>query len=264
MPKLILMLVVFALAIGACKKDKGDPALLEEAPKDTFIPRMNTKYEYRISEDGVATATATKWIDGGKDSSGIKLYNLHTNIASPYGDMALDNKLYVASGKTYTSFNMPDAWFALVAELKKNPGVEVIEARTTGFPGYMIMENSLKEGSKLTWEVPGKTGQYLKYIQKASGSNVTMTQEITQEPGTVTAVETITVPAGSFNCSKFVYNTSQKQEISVDGGQKMVRTGTENLTVWMAHGIGVVKQEAVTTFAGTTTNSSIVLINTKK
>lgn len=249
-----------------CKKDKGDAASLQEAPKDTFIPRLNTKYEYRIAEEGVAVATATKWIDGGKDSSGIKVYNLHTNVASPYGDMALDNSLYVANGKTYTGFNMPDAWYALVTELKKTPGIEVIEARTTGFPGYMVMENSIKEGSKLTWEIPGKTGQYLKYLQKSSGSNITleMTQEITQLPGSAVMVENITVPAGTFTCSKFVYNSSQRQEIKMDNGLKMVRIGTENVALWMAHGIGVIKQENTTDFDGATSTSSIVLTNTKK
>lgn len=258
--------LVCCLAISACKKDKGDTVLLPEAPKDTFIPRMNTKYEYRISEGGVAVATATKWIDGGKDSSGINVYNLHTNVASPYGDMAMDNSLYVANGKTYTSFNMPDAWYALVKELEKQPNIEVQEAKALGFPGYMVLENSVKEGSKLTWEIPGTTGQYLRYLQKSSGSSVKfeVTQEIVQKPGTVTLVEMITVPAGRFTCSKISYVSTQKQVIKIDGGQEMLREGTESVTLWMAHGIGVIKQQTTTDFAGAQSVSEIVLTNIKK
>ncbi|WP_410221299.1 hypothetical protein [Pedobacter sp.] len=263
--KWILMLLILGLTANACKKDKSETTKLKEADKNSFVPRLNTRYIYSIIEDDVNIGTATKWIDGGKDSMGIQIYNLHTNIAAHGMDMALDNSLYVANGKTYTSFNMPDAWYALVAELKKTPNVVVEEAKTTGFPGYMVMENAIRENATLTWEIPGITGQYLRYVQKQSGSNTTfeVTQEIVQKPGNVVAVETITVPGGTFVCSKFVYTSSQQQIIKVDGKQMMSRDGTETITLWMAHGVGVVKQENATVFGGTTSSSTIVLNNIK-
>lgn len=263
--KWMLMLLVLGLTVNACKKDKSETGKLKEADKNSFVPRLNTKYTYSIVEDGVNIGTATKWIDGGKDSIGLQVYNLHTNIASQGVDMALDNSLYVANGKTYTSFNMPDAWYVFVAELRKMPNVVVQEAKTTGFPGYMVMENAIRENSTLTWEITETTGQYLKYIQKQSGNDVTFEflQEIVQNPGTAVAVETITVPGGTFVCSKFVYTSSQEQNIKVDDKPMMSRNGTETVTLWMAHGVGVVKQENETVFGGAATKSTIVLNNIK-
>lgn len=260
----MLVLLVVTTAMVACKKEKGT-AVLKEADKNSYVPRLNTKYTYSIINDDVNVGTATKWIDGGKDSAGIQVYNLHTNVSVAGSDMAMDNGMYVANGKTYASFNMPDAWYLLVEELRKIPNVQVVEARAIGFPGYIIVENAIKENSKLTWQVPAKTGQYLKYIQKQSGNNVEIEvlQEIVQNEGTATAVETITVPGGTFVCSKFLYTTAQKQQTNVDGKPMMNATGTETITLWMAHGIGVVKQEIKTIFNGNTTNATIVLNNIK-
>ncbi|WP_293302537.1 hypothetical protein [Pedobacter sp. UBA4863] len=210
-------------------------------------------------------ATATKWINGGKDSAGIQVYNLHTNIVAQGMDMALDNSLYIANGKTYMGFNMPDAWYAFVSELKRMPNVVVEEAKTTGFPGYMVMENVIRENSILTWEIPGITGQYLRYIQKQGESNTSfeVTQKILQNPGAVEAVETITVPAGTFVCSKFVYTSSQEQIIKGSGNTPISRNGTDNVTLWVAHGVGVVRQENKTVFGGVASKSTIVLNNIK-
>lgn len=257
----VFSIAVLALSLSACKKDKEDSLPREEAPKESFIPRMNTKYTYSIIEEDINVGTATKWIASGMDSAGISVYNLHTNILAYGQDMALDNKLYVVNGKTYTDFNMPDAWYVFVENLKNTPNTKLEKAEAIGFPGYMVMENPIRENSKLTWELPAITGQYIKYSQKHSDKTVTyeISQEIKQSPGHVTAVEKITVPAGTFTCAKFVYETNQSQSIKIDGKSMGTHTGTETISLWMAHGIGVVKQETESIFSGTPSNSTIVL-----
>jgi len=246
----LLILLFFGLVISGCEKDDTDKPI-EDADKETYVPRSNVKYEYKTTSDGENIGTSTKWIDGSRDSSGIKLYNLHTNLTIAGSSMQLDNELYVANGRTYTQVNMPEAWYKMVEELKKSPDIIVEEAKTTGFPYYNVMENALREGSKLTWEVPGTTGQYIRYKRKdGSGPIFEVNQKLVQHPGEVKKIETITVPAGTFPCAKFVYEISQQQNAS---------SGTETITVWMAHGIGVVKQENVTVFNGNTTSSTTVL-----
>lgn len=123
-PKLILMLLVFAAAMVACKKEKGT-AVLQEADKNRFLPRLNAKYTYSILSNDINVGTVTKWIDRGKDSVGLQVYNLHTNMSIAGEVMVLDNSLYIADGKTYAGFNMPDAWYLLVEGLSKLPDVQV-------------------------------------------------------------------------------------------------------------------------------------------
>jgi len=257
----VFSIAVLAFSLNACKKDKEESLPRKEAPKESFIPRMNTKYTYSIIEEDINVGTATKWIASGKDSAGISVFNLHTNILAYGQDMALDNRLYVANGKTYTDFNMPDAWYVFIEGLKTMPNTTLEKAETKGFPGYMVMENAIRENSKLTWEVPAATGQYIKYKQKQADKFITyeMSQEIKQFPGAVTAVEKITVPAGTFTCAKFIYKTTQSQSIKINGKSMGTQTGTETISLWMAHGIGVVKQQTETIFSGTTSNSTIVL-----
>ncbi|MGE8426747.1 MAG: hypothetical protein ACN6O7_02680 [Sphingobacterium sp.] len=264
--KLVFAIALSLLALGSCKKDEENAPPREEGPKESFIPRTNVKYTYSIIEEDLNIGTAIKWINGGKDSAGISVYNLHTNIQAYGYDMALDNRLYVANDRTYTDFNMPDAWYVFIEGLKNMPNTTLEKAETKGFPGYMVLENAIRENSKLTWEVPDVTGQYIKYKQKQADKTITyeMSQEIKQFPGLVTAVEKITVPAGTFTCAKFVYKTSQSQSIKIDGSNKGTKTGTETVSLWMAHGIGVVKQENETVFAGTTSKTAIVLNNISK
>ena len=256
----LLMLLVFGLVISGCEKNDTDKPI-EDADAETYVPRSNVKYEYKTTSDGGNVGTATKWINGSRDSSGIKLFNLHTNLTIAGSSMELDNELYVANGKTYTQVNMPDAWYMIVEELKKSPDIIVEEAKTTGFPYYNVMGNALLKGSKLTWEVPETTGQYIRYRRKDAGSTVLeMTQKLVQHPGEAEDIETITVPAGTFPCARFVYESSQEQLLKIDGQTATTASGTETITVWMAHGIGVVKQESITLFNGSTT-SSITILN---
>ena len=257
--KSLLLLLVLGLSVSACQKDDA-AAPVEDAAEDSYVPRTNVKYEYSVTEDGENIGTVTKWIDGSRDSSGIKLYNVHSNLVFSGGAVGLNNKMYVANGRTYTELDMPEAWKLVVEEMKKNPDIILEEAKYTGFPAYMVMENAMREGSKLTWEIPATMGQYFRYRNKDSQSTqIEMTQTIVQHPGAVEEIETITVPAGTFSCSKFVYEISQEQVAKINGDVFMTASGTETITLWMAHGIGVVKEENITLFNGNTNNTVTVL-----
>jgi len=257
--KFLLLLLILGFSVGACGKDDA-AAPVEDAAADSYIPRSNVKYEYSVTEDGENIGTLTKWIEGSRDSSGIKLYNLHSNFVFSEGTIGMDNEMYVANGRTYMKLDMPEAWKLVVEEMKKNPDIIVEEAKYTGFPAYMLIENAMREDSKLTWEIPATMGQYFRYRGKDSQSDkIEITQTTVQHPGAVAALETLTVPAGTFTCSKFVYEISQEQVAKINGDVFMNASGTETITLWMAHGIGVVKEENITLFNGNTNNTVTVL-----
>ncbi|SEM56521.1 hypothetical protein SAMN05216436_105194 [bacterium A37T11] len=258
--KSLILWLIFGFSLIACHKDGTDtPA--EDVPENSYIPKTNVKYEYNISEDGENIGTLTKWIDESRDSSGIKLYSLHSNLVFSEGSLGITNEMYVANGKTYTKLDMPEAWKLVEEEMKKNPDIIVEESKYTGFPAYMIIENAMREGSKLTWEIPVTMGQYFRYRDKDSQSpKIEITQTIEQHPGAVVTLETLTVPAGTFPCSKIVYQISQEQVAKINGDVFMSASGMETITLWMAHGIGVVKEDNITVFDGNT-NHTITVLN---
>ncbi len=255
----LFILLILGLVISGCENEtKDNPA--PDAEPESFIPRSGVKYEYTITEDGENIGTATKWIDGSRDSSGLKLYNLHSSFNFAEGSITMDNEMYVAKGKTYTQVNMPEAWYMVIEELKKDPDIIVEDARLIGFPAYVLMENALRKGSKVTWEVPETMGQYIRFRRKDDAGTVfEISQTLVQHPGEAEDVESVTVPAGTFTCAKFVYKISQEQILKIDGQTATTVSGTETITTWMAHGTGVVKEEDITVFDGSTSSTTTVL-----
>ncbi|MBN8782939.1 MAG: hypothetical protein J0G98_07740 [Terrimonas ferruginea] len=205
----------------------------------TFIPAQNKKFVYDIQSDG-STGTATQWISGQKDSSGIKVYNLHSEIESSGTTMPLDNKIFTLNGKTYNEIKVPEAWNYVITLLNNMPNTTVTNAQLFGFPAYMTMENVIRNGSVLSLDGPLQQGQRIDYI--SNGDQCSMVQNIMLESGT-SVVETIQVPAGSFVCNKFSYAYYNEITSTTRYGT-LVGNGEEQIDVWVAHGIGIVKQQS--------------------
>ena len=186
---------------------------------------------------------ATQWISGEKDSSGITVFNLHTNIETSGSLMPTDNKIFSIKGKSYTEIKVPDAWYEYVALLGQIPGIKVTKAEVTGYPAYMVMENVLKGGSIITTEGALVQEQLIEYT--SNGKPGSSHHEIVQITGSA-KVETITVPAGSFVCNKFSYEVDTGITAK-SGDTQETGNGNEKITIWMAHGIGMVKQESTVT-----------------
>lgn len=233
------MLAIFVMA--SCSKEPA--ADVEPAPVKTFIPENNRKFVYKIESDGGAAGTVTQNISGSQDSSGITVYNLHSVVQASESSMTMDNKLFAVKGKTYTEIKVPDAWYAYVALFDKMPGIKVTKTELSGYPAYMVMENALKDGSVITTEGALAQEQLIEYTN--NGKPGSSHQEIVQLSGTA-KVETITVPAGSFVCNKFSYEVMTKITAKA-GNVQETGNGNEKITVWMAHGVGIVKQESAAT-----------------
>jgi hypothetical protein len=118
------------------------------------------------------------------------------------------------------------------------------------------MDNAIKENSLLTFQGQvGQPGQYLKY--KITAGTTTTTYELTQTvryyEGKVVAVENLTTPGGTFVCSKWAYSFDSYNETRVGGNVLSSGETHEDVVMWTAHGIGVVKSVNTTSNGVSTT-----------
>lgn len=224
-----------------------------------FIPSDKKKYHYEIRDQEGIVGQAIKEVAGTEDSSGLTLYTIRTLITTDNGETTLNNKMFAASGKTVTELVMPDMWNDIIDMLKSLPDMTVVEATPVGFPAYEIMDNPLSTSSKLTYSGPAKQGQYIKMVQHNDDGDDTyeVIQEIKYNPGEVVAVENLEVVAGTFACSKWEYSMDNTQIMKLNGVELNRKSFHEKVTLWTAHGIGIVKSLNVTE-SGT---SSTVLTN---
>ncbi len=233
--------LMITLTLASCTKETvSNP---EPKSNATFIPAKNKKFLYTIKSDGSGSGTATQWITGERDSAGIKVFNLHTVIESANTTMPLDNKMFAIKGKTYNEIAVPEMWQQIIKVLEAMPNTTVSKAELFGFPAYQTMENALKDGSRISLDGPLLQGQRIDYV--TNGTACSMTQELLYMSG-LAKVEQITVPAGTFTCNKFSYEVDMKITTKHGEGEE-TGNGNEKITVWMAHGIGIVKQESKAT-----------------
>jgi hypothetical protein len=233
-----LLMITIGTSCEQAAEDFDDPQNSDNT--SGFIPGGNRKYIYSVETDGGAGGTVTQRVSGTRDSSGITVYNLQSVIQASGASMTLNNNLFVIGGKTYTEIKVPDAWYQNVALLNQMPNVRVTKAVVSGYPAYMVMDHALKDGSKIAISGPPVQEQLIEYT--SSGNPGSVKQEIVHIAGTG-KVETIKVPAGSFVCSRFSYEVATTITTRV-GNIQETANGNEKVTVWMAQGIGMVKQQS--------------------
>ncbi len=236
----ITIALPMTIAVGTgCKKNKDGMKQPDAAAN--FIPPENKKLIYNIESEGESQGTATVFITGTKDSTGITVYTERSVIEDTAGRMiVLDNKRFDLKGKTYTEIKVPEAWYTTVALFGSMPDIRITKTEVFGYPAYIMMENALKNGSVISTDGALIQGQRIEYTNK--GEAGLMQQEIVQSSGTA-VVETIQVPAGSFTCNKFSYEVLTKITNRL-GSSEYTGNGEEKITIWMAHGIGMVQQES--------------------
>lgn len=231
-------ILFFLIITSGCEKrpvEKDDQEL-----SANFIPSKNKKYIYRIETNGKYAGKATQWISGEKDSSGIIVYNLQSLLETPDVTINMDNKVFVLEGKTYNEMVIPEAWNQTLKLFDAMPNIHVVKSEFFGYPAYLTMENLIRENSILSLSGPSLQGQRIEYTNKGEPSS--LEQNLILEPG-VSSVETVEVAAGSFVCNKFTYSTRSKI-ININKEGEFLSNGEEHITVWVAHGIGTIKQQS--------------------
>lgn len=229
--------------ITGCGDDPEEPlpgAGGSDTPAADFIPGKGRKYEYAVENDDGSGGVATRWISAEGDSVGIKVYNMRTDVSAYGYTIPLNDKIFSIHGKTYTEIKLPDAWYQTIAVLDAMPDVEVLNTAIVGYPAYLSMTNPISNTSKI--EVSGPASQEQRVSYTDHGKAGVMTQTLIHNAGT-SAVETLQVPAGTFVCNRFSYTITKETTIEL-GDHTDTMTASEQITMWMAHGIGMVKVES--------------------
>lgn len=225
---------VFLIHAACDTSEEGEPKPVKESTN--FVPTKGRKYVYKVESEG-ASAQATRWIESEFDSLGIKVSEMLTEI-SAFGQLILLNdNIFSINGKTYTEIKLPDAWYQTVDMLDAMPQIEVINTEIVGYPAFLTMDNVIRDGSRLEVSGPIQQEQRIEYTDYDNPGS--MLQTLLTHAGTAT-VETLELPAGSFVCNKFTYQITKTITITV-GDDTDTMNGVENITLWVAHGIGMVK-----------------------
>ncbi|MBO9615464.1 MAG: hypothetical protein J7619_22380 [Dyadobacter sp.] len=241
--KSALALAVLAMSFTACKDDDnpnpdgGDNGGTEKA----FIPSKDKNYNYKVTDsDGTISDMVTKIVST-KDSAGMAVHTIHNIIKEDGDEMTLVSKAYAKGGTTTNELPYPSAMQALVTQI--NEFAFISDIKITGFPQYQLLENNGKVNSALTFKGdPIKVLLELEIPTEDEGSILgKLESRLTYKNGKAVAEESVTTPAGSFNCTKWEYSYEVYAKLETEVTQPEITTETVNVTLWTAPGVGVVK-----------------------
>jgi hypothetical protein len=231
-------LVVTIMLLGAaCNTDEEEIKPTPGEETSNFIPTKGKKYVYKVESEG-GSAEATRWISGETDSVGINVQTMRTDISAFGQTITLSDNIFSIKGKTYTQFKLPDAWYQSIRMLDALPDFEIINTDIVGYPAYMTMDNIIKDGSKLEVSGPVQQEQHVEYTDDDEPGS--MEQILLTHAGTA-MVETLQLPAGTFVCNKYTYQVTKTITINA-AGRTDTMNGVEDITLWVAYGVGMVKQ----------------------
>ena len=241
--KTALALAVLAMSFTACKDDDnpnpdgGDNGGTEKA----FIPSKDKKYSYKVTDSDGTTSDMTTKIVSTKDSAGMAVHTIHNIIEEDGDEMTLVSKAYAKGGTTTNELPYPSAMQTLVTQI--NEVAYISEFKITGFPQYQLLENNGKVNSALTFKGdPIKVLMELEIPTEDDGSIIgKLEARLTYKNGKAVAEESVTTPAGNFNCTKWEYTYEVYTKFETEVTQPDITTETVNVTLWTAPGVGIVK-----------------------
>jgi uncharacterized protein DUF3108 len=230
----------------ACEKDNNALTIEEETAVDYFIPRDKNVYHYEVTGTDGEIATRDIFVNNYRDSGGIAVTNVRTDISSKGEVLTTFNDMYSLKGRTTVKIDKADFLLKALAKMKvaiEQAGGKITKSELSGYPYRMNFDNALLEGGKLDFSGPSIHKYELSYITGTGSTQVRIdiVQDITFFAGEVEKVEQVTVPAGTFTCNKFFYTMNTKQVTKMNGSIMNTLDNTEEIELWMAHGIGDVK-----------------------
>ena len=239
-----LMLAIAAISLASCKDDKdnikpddGNPATEDKG----FLPNKDEVYTYRISDsDGTKSSSVMKVVNV-KDSSGISVYNIENEIQEGNVFVTTRNRAFSKGGLTTYELFYEDALNALYANAEEFAVIEDVTMK--GFPHKQVMENKGTVGSTITFsKTPMEINMALLIpIDEDDSIEADLETKITYLDGKVTKQETITTPAGTFNCSKWEYKYEMYMKLSSLFIPVEEQEAVYTVELWTAPGIGIVK-----------------------
>lgn len=225
----------------ACKDDKdlaGDGGLQVDA--NAIIPTKGKTYTYQITdEDGSVTTQVTR-VKNVRDSAGVAVHDIENRISGDDSEVVLMMKAFSKNGMTTNEISMPASYASLLEEFKDSDFVKSI--KITGFPQYQHLENSGAVGNKMTFKGdPIRLNLVLGYEDDGQEFTTEIDAALTYKNGVVKKVESITTPAGTFNCSKWDYSYELITKTFLNGKLQEQTNEMRLVSEWTAPGVGIVK-----------------------
>lgn len=241
--KSALALAVLAMSFIACKDDDnpnpdgGDNGGTEKA----FIPTKDKSYIYKITDSDGETGDMITKIVSTKDSAGMDVHTINNFVRENEEERTFISKAYAKSGTTINELPYPLAMKEMVNEI--NDIAYISDFKVTGFPQFQYLENNGKVNSALTFKGdPIKVLMELEIPVGDEGSVIgKLEARMTYKNGKAVAEESVTTPAGNFNCTKWEYTYEVYTKFETEVTQPDITTETVNVTLWTAPGVGVVK-----------------------
>lgn len=236
-------LAVVALSFTACKDDDnvnpdgGNGGGTEKV----FIPSKDKRYIYKITDsDGEEGDLITK-VASTKDSAGMTVYTIENFVRENEEERTFISKAYAKGGTTTNVLPYPIVLKELQNQI--NDIAYISEFKVTGFPQYQFLENNGKVNSALTFQGdPIKLIMELEIPVGDEGSVVgKLEARMTNKNGKAVAEESVTTPAGTFNCTKWEYSYDVYTKFETEVTDPEISTDTVQVTLWTAPGVGIVK-----------------------
>ncbi|RYZ30532.1 MAG: hypothetical protein EOO10_02490 [Chitinophagaceae bacterium] len=203
-----------------------------------YLSRGNIELHYQSSTMGGLTTNYKTFLKGISDSIGSKLYRLRTVLPDAG---TVDGAVMVNSNKTiYVGYK--DGGMQTIEDIiKSDPNL--VSFSMTGMPSSITMNAVPTLNSEVSFSAPIR----IAYQIVMGTLTVTSDMTVTSSNGRVLAFEDVQTPGGAFtNCVKWSYHIKRE-----DKGTAAF-SAEEDITLWYAKGIGLVKSIS-TGNSGTTT-----------
>lgn len=242
--KSALALAVVALSFTACKDDddKIDPdGGNGGGTEKAFIPSKDKTYNYKITDSDGSTGDLITKVVSTKDSAGMQVHTISNFVRENEEQKTFISKAYAKGGTTTNELPYPIVLKELQNEI--NDVAYISKFEVTGFPQYQFLENNGKVNSALTFK--GDPIKVLMELEIPVGDEGSVLGRIearmTHKNGKAVAEESVTTPAGNFNCTKWEYSYEVYTKFETEVTDPEISTETVNVTLWTAPGVGVVK-----------------------
>lgn len=236
-----LFAAFIALYLFSCDSEKPvEPGTGTET--NAIIPAGNQKYIYQITDaDGGISSSVTR-VTSVKDSAGLAVSYIENVVKNDAAEATILTKAFSQNGVTTNELSYPPLLTDFVAQISAVAQIDKFEV--TGFPHYQKLENKGTVNSSMTFEGKPIT-VYLK-LRVGDGEeqiDAEIRVKVTYAAGKVVKQESLTTPAGKFDCSKWEYSYEMESTVSTAGRPAETTKERVDVAVWTAPKIGIVKSQ---------------------
>jgi IPT/TIG domain-containing protein/uncharacterized protein DUF3108 len=209
------------------------------------------------SHDTVSSASSNSTTDNTiiiksinvEDSDAYTAVQLLSTVSSSAGTETNTSDVWFNKENTSFTAIRPDEFDSIVQLNMKLPNTTV--THSDGMETFTV-PNEPKAGDAVDFSDPT---QFVKAVTKIAGTSIIDNISFNFSNGTVLGTETITTPAGTFNCVKISYSYEYNQHFT-GPGEDVLQNEVSTYVEWLVPGIGPVKISE--TMAGTGNSPSVV------